>query len=223
MDYRVNDRIRFECGLSLNASKVYSALLEANNVLQSLPAQLFRSIDYKTTSATVGCIFCESVVKQTDRYAIVNPIEKGHPDIIPVKARYCSEEELRNYPEGLEVKCTIASVPKGVIIDKATPRIDYINKIVWQAHHREVTELLGLTYDYFPFLDSYVPQISGLFYSSDLTEDDWGRISGTNGRNTKVCAMLASGLYKMGKGWVAIRNERKYLDTYAKIFRIQYN
>lgn len=221
--YITNPNVNFVCGFPLTAEMVNLAITQTNQILQQLPASLFRSIDYKTTSAMIGCILCENIAQLTNGAAIVNPIEKGHPDIVPVNAAHASEEELRNYPSGLEVKCTIGGVPTGSHLNKADSRIELLNSITWQAHHREVTELLGITYDYFAADGGNKPKITGTFYSNQLCIDDWGAISGTEGRNTKVTSILKSGKAKMASGWFSILNDERYLNKYSRIlnFNIQ--
>lgn len=219
--YTINQGIHFNCGFPLSSNNVITAIHSTNDVLEKLPASLFRSIDYKTTSAMIGCILCENIVLTTTGSAIVNPIEKGHPDIVLSQAIGSSEEQLRNYPIGLEVKCTIGSIPKGIPIEKATPRINHISNVTWQAHHQEVTELFGITFDYISTFSSYKPAITAAFYSDQLCISDWGNISGTNGRNTKVCGMNASGKTKMGAGWFAILSDTPiYWQKYSHLFKI---
>lgn len=213
--YITNNDVIFDCGFDLSLPMLMNAIQGTNDILSSLPVSLYRSIDYKTTSSMVGCILCQNIAESTNGQAIVNPIEKGHPDIVPYQAKNCNEEQLRNYSEGLEVKCTVGNIPTGVQISKSSQRIHSINSLSWQAHHREVKELLGITYD---FNKNNTPLITGVFYTSDLEEDDWGKISGIKGRNTKVCAMLRSGLDKMGKGWVAILDKEKYIQKYSYLF-----
>lgn len=214
MNYIVNESAILNCGFNLDVYDILNAIIQANENLMALPASLYRSIDYKTTSAMIGCFLCESIVNNTNG-AIVNPIEKGHPDIIPSYGINATEEELRHFPVGLEVKCTVGAVDESV--PKASPRIDALSGLTWQAHHREVNELLGITYDYFIFNSEYKPIITAAFYSDRLTSCDWGRISGTDGRNTKVCSMLVSGKEKMGNGWLTVLDNKKYIYAYTKI------
>lgn len=124
---------------------------------------------------------------------------------------------MRNYGVGLEVKCTVGSVPTGTSVPKAAPRIAFLNGLTWQAHHREVEELLGVTYDYFEVPGGYKPAITAAFYSSELIPDDWGHVSGTEGRNTKVCSMVSSGKQKMSEGWFAILDIPDYIEKYTRI------
>lgn len=216
-NYLINNGIRFDCGFPLSVEDVTFAINKTNEALLQLPVSLFKSIDYKTTSAMVGCMLCENIAQTTQGQAIVNPIEKGHPDIVPSYAVNASEEELRNFGIGLEVKCTVGSVPTGTAVPKAAPRISFLNGLTWQAHHQEVEELLGITYDYFEVPGGFKPAITVAFYSNQLTSNDWGRISGTEGRNTKVCSMLASGKQKMAEGWFAILDVEDYIEKYTSI------
>ena len=61
------------------------------------------------------------------------------------------------------------------------------------------------------------PAITGVFYSDKLNEDDWGAISGTTGRNTKVTGMTSSGKNKMGAGWITLVDEPEYIAAFQKM------
>ena len=89
--------------------------------------------------------------------------------------------------------------------------------ISWQAHHREVDELMGLVWDFIQPKDKFsFPTITAVFYADNLTSDDWGQISGTTGRNTKVTGMRIGGKRKMAKGWVTLIDDPEYLATYSR-------
>ncbi|MCM1023986.1 MAG: hypothetical protein NC395_08025 [Prevotella sp.] len=115
----------------------------------------------------------------------------------------------------------MGSVPTGCNIAKAAPRIAFLNDLTWQAHHQEVEELLGITYDYFGVTGGYKPAVTAAFYSNKLTPSDWGNISGTSGRNTKVCRMTASGKQKMSEGWLAVINISDYIEKYTHILNFE--
>lgn len=216
--YRVNVDFKIDCGFLVTGDSIHRAIVQTNKILSDLPSTLYKSIDYKTTSAMIGSLFCDSLTLFVN--AIVNPIEKGHPDLVPTVAAACSEEQLRNYPEGLEIKCTVGNIETGANLRAGQTRIEMMTGITWQAHHREVSELLGLVWDFVE--DGHIfnfPTITGAFYSNDLCEDDWGTISGTTGRNTKVTGMGASGKKKMGNGWVVLMDNRKYISVYSRFLR----
>lgn len=217
-NYKINRKFKIDCGFIVTATSACKAIAATNSILEDLPSNLYKSIDYKTTSAMIGSIFCDQLAREVG--AIVNPIEKGHPDLVPSVAANCTEEELRNYPQGLEIKCTIGNIETGANLRAGQTRIDALTGITWQAHHREVTELFGLVWDFVDDGHSFnYPAISGAFYSDELAEADWGQISGTTGRNTKVSGMSASGKRKMGQGWVALIDNEKYIATYSSYLK----
>ena len=219
MDYRVRTTFKADVGFKLNASQVRNAADLTNKVLASLPASLYRSLDFKTSSAIVGSVFCDALAAETG--AIVNPIEKGHPDLVPAKAATASEAELRNYASGLEVKSTIGNIEQGANLRAGQTRVSRMTAITWQAHHRDVEQLMGLTWDFAQAGDPFHPPgITGVFHSQVLVRADWGEISGTTGRNTKVSAMRRSGKEKMAKGWVLLIDHDEYLKMFQKVLGI---
>lgn len=221
--YVVNEGFHINPGFEVTANNIYNAVVNTNHGIKSIPQTAFINIDFKTTSAIIGAYFCNAIANECNE-AIVNPIEKGHPDIIPRVGGNASEEELRNYGSGLEIKCTIGNVNSGSNLRAGQARINSLTSIAWQAHHRDVRELMGVVWDFFPNQEDddgfLYPTITGVFYSDDLSEDDWGAISGTTGRNTKVCGMKASGKSKMGEGWVLVIDNQPYISKYNRIFNI---
>jgi len=218
MNYRANSRFGIDVGFTVTHEDIQHAVAQTNLILADLPANLFRSIDYKTTSAMIGAVFCDTLAGLTD--GIVNPIEKGHPDIIPAAGATAAEAVLRKYPQGLEIKCTVGNIKTGANLRAGETRVNHLTGITWQAHHREVEELLGLIWDFVDdgHLFNY-PAITAAFYSAELEEEDWGVISGTTGRNTKVTGMRTSGKAKMGNGWVTLVNDARYLDKYQRLLK----
>jgi hypothetical protein len=212
MKYLINEKFTVNVGFTVSYAEVILAVNETNDFLKSLPESLFKSIDFKTTGSVIGAIFCDKLAHNIPT-ASVNPIEKGHPDIIPSVGLTSSEEILRNYPQGLEIKGTIGNIRQGANLRAGKQRIKELTGITWQAHHQEVNHLMGFVWD---FNDEYndfsFPMLVGVFYSDKLCQDDWGAISGTTGRNTKVCGMVKSGKEKMGEGWIVLINQKEYLD-----------
>ena len=215
--YQLDRSFSINVGFTVTGTNIETALKATNKMLRSLPDNLFTSIDFKTTSAMIGAIFCKTIAEETG--GIVNPIEKGHPDVIPTYGMNASEEELKKFPEGLEIKCTIGNIKTGANLRAGSQRLSNLTGITWQAHHREVTELLGLVWDFVedssqPF---NFPCITGAFFSNSLTENDWGEISGTTGRNTKVTGMKRSGKKKMGQGRVCLIDDKDYRAVYRRL------
>jgi transcriptional regulator with XRE-family HTH domain len=216
--YRVKDRFSITCGFTVLGQNILDSSNATARQLQILPFSLYQSIDLKTLSSIVGAVFVGYLADKVG--AIVNPIEKGHPDIIPENGRNAAEAELRNYPKGLEIKVTVGNVSKGSNLQPGTPRISNLTSITWQAHHREVKSLLGLVVDFAGARKEgkqHYPVISGIFYSDDLTIDDWGEISGITGRNTKVTGMRSSGKSKMGNGWALLIDQGQYRTKYSNL------
>ncbi|MFA6967015.1 hypothetical protein [Bosea sp. (in: a-proteobacteria)] len=219
MKYRTNNNFSLDCGFKISIENICEAVDLSNNILSELPSSLYRCIDFKTISSVVGAIYCETLASKLD--AIVNPIEKGHPDIVPQRAEGATEAQLRNYPQGLEVKSTIGNIETGANLRAGEKRVGRLTGLTWQAHHREVTDLMGLTWDFaLPKSGFNSPAITGVFYGRDLTEDDWGSISGISGRNTKVSGMRSSGKEKMGVGWIVMLDEADYLSAFQRFLKI---
>lgn len=215
MAFRVREDFAIDVGFDVTNAHILSAAELTNQILSDLPATLYRSLDFKTVSAVIGSIFCDTLAKETG--AIVNPIEKGHPDIVPSSAEGSTEAELRNYPEGLEVKCTVANIEQGANLRAGQQRITRWTGVTWQAHHREVGALLGIVWDFANNRESFnYPSIVGVFFTDELIEDDWGAVSGTTGRNTKVSGMRVSGKAKMANGWILLRDEPDYLAGFRR-------
>lgn len=213
--YAYDPDVTIECEFAVEAIHVIAAFGQTNRALQSLPLRLFTTIDLKTQSSIVGAMFAAELAALVG--AITNPIEKGHPDIVPASASSASELELRNYPVGLEIKSTLGGVVKDSQLGGGQARIDALKSITWQAHHREVRALMGLIWDFVGGTKSHLthPCITGAFYTDRLRIDDWGEIAGTTGRNTKVTGMTASGRKKMGTGAIAVIDDAGYQQCYA--------
>lgn len=211
----VDETAAIDCGFQVHASNVVAAISQTDLVLASLPMTLYQTIDLKAQSGIVGAVFATELAKEVG--AVPNPIEKGHPDVVPVSAQTASEAELRNYPRGLEIKATVGGVVKGSELCAGEARIDCLANVVWQAHHRDVRALMGLVWDFVEGRASNLayPSITGVFYSDELLEKDWGQIAGTTGRNTKVSGMKVSGRRKMAAGAIAVIDEPQHLASYA--------
>lgn len=218
--YKINTNFQKNLGFEVSHNQILEAVNSVNIFLTSLPPNLYKSIDFKTTGAIIGAVFCNKIVENVPG-CVVNPIEKGHPDIIPSTGLGSPESVLRNYPTGLEIKGTIGNIRNGANLRAGVPRINDLTGITWQAHHREVNYLLGFVWDFVNNNNGFFhPAITGVFFSDQLVEDDWGEISGTTGRNTKVSGMLLSGKQKMGLGVILLYDNNQYLEKYSRLLSI---
>lgn len=98
MNY-ITKPLNVNLGFNVDDEKILFAANDLNNFLSSLPPSLYRNLDFKTTGAMIGALYCSYLAERIDG-AIVNPIEKGYPDIIPESGINATEEQLRNYPYG---------------------------------------------------------------------------------------------------------------------------
>ncbi|MBK7642804.1 MAG: hypothetical protein IPJ19_07080 [Planctomycetes bacterium] len=82
----------------------------------------------------------------------------------------------------------------------------------WKAHHRETNHLFGLLWD---FIEG-APTIVAVFYSNELTTEDWGKIVKPReggGRTTSVSIMAKPGIKKMYEGWSVVLDDQRYLEA----------
>jgi len=220
VNYKVNTQFQKNLGFDISHNEILQAVNSVNSFLCTLPPNLYRSIDFKTTGAMIGAIFCTKIIEFVPG-TMVNPIEKGHPDIVPVSALGSSEAVLRNYPRGMEIKGTIGNLRNGANLRAGVNRIEELTGITWQAHHREVNHLLGIVWDFVNDVDNFNhPAITGVFFSDQLNPDDWGEISGTTGRNTKVTGMRSSGKSKMGQGVIILIDNEPHIEKYTRLLNI---
>ncbi|RSI19106.1 hypothetical protein D8882_03365 [Streptococcus sanguinis] len=131
-------------GFTISTENIIQAIEYTNELVAKLPKAVFSNIDYKAISGLIGACFCTGISHNSCNGAIVNPIEKGYPDIVPATSMEELKPNFMNYPNGIEVKCTVGSVRKGNDLNKFEPRINQIDNITWQAHHREGKHLLEL-------------------------------------------------------------------------------
>jgi len=215
--YRIREAFRVTSGFTVTGSDVGESAMLTAAQLEALPFTLFQSIDLKSLSGMVGALFASNLAKKAG--AMVNPIEKGHPDILPISAAGAAEQKLRNYPQGLEIKCTVGNVSKGSNLQPGQERISCLTGITWQAHHREVTGFVGLVIDFAGAErgGKRYPIITAAYFSNELVTEDWGAISGTTGRNTKVTGLRSTGKGNLAAGCIISLREDAYDHKYRKL------
>lgn len=136
---------------------------------------------------------------------------------------------------GVEIKATCGSVPTPQQCermriqkpDMGETRIDVMRGYDWKAHHRETNNLIGILWD-FEKVDPKrtgaqnaqgAPKIVAVFFGNTLTENDWGKIvqpKEGGGRTTSVSIMSRDGVNKMYKNWIAVVDDRRYIDFINK-------
>jgi hypothetical protein len=218
--------------------KIRDALENANakiNTINSISPEVFEILGMRNLSAFVGEVFGRAFAEISKGAMIKNPHQDGYPDLLAMTPKGKKNwEALKNnlqdkkpfspFPTGgIEIKATCGSVPTPTESQKkgfkkpdiGDARIDVLKGYDWKAHHRLTNHLVGVVWD---FINSK-PTIVGLFYSSDLTEADWGNIiqpKEGGGRTTSVSIMTRTGVAKMYNGWLAVIDDQRYFDFFNK-------
>jgi hypothetical protein len=203
----------FDCGFQFDTVKLLKAIKLGNEELRQLPFKLWETLDLKNAGSVVGSYFCSAIAEVAS--CIVNPVEHGSPDLLPVGA-VGDDKLLRKYPVGLELKGTLGNLPNGMKLKAGQTRVDYLKGINWKAHHRETKNLCAFVWDFLPH-----PTITAVFYSNNLDVVDWGNISGLDGRSTKLSNMNASGRDKLAKGIVCIIKDQRHVKKYVSLLGIK--
>jgi hypothetical protein len=228
----------YDIPLDLDKNWFYNALLDTHNligkIMYEIPVDIFSILGMRNLSAFIGELYVVSLAKQSKNCFIKNPNQDGYPDLLLMDVngqslyqQIVNAGQLRNKAKfssfangGLEVKATFGDVPtpdecfrKWQIEkpDMGDTRIEYLSKCVWKAHHRVTNNLVGLLLDF----QNGVPQIVAVFFSNNLTEQDWGAIAQPTedgGRTTSVSNMNALGISKMLQNWILVKNDSRYID-----------
>jgi hypothetical protein len=227
-------------GIPINLDKYwfYNALLDTHNligkIMHEIPVDIFSILGMRNLSAFIGELYVVSLANNplNNGFFIKNPHQDGYPDLLLMDnygqnlyQQITNAGQLRNKAPfspfangGLEIKATFGDVPKpencfkkwGIEKpDMGDTRIEYLDKFVWKAHHRQTNNLVGLLLDF----QNRVPEIVAVFFSNNLTEQDWGNPEHEGeGRTTNVSNMKISGVRKMCQNWILVKNDSRYID-----------
>jgi hypothetical protein len=202
-------------------------------IIRDVPVDIFSILGMRNLSAFVGELFARSLAKESGGRFIGNPHQDGYPDLLlmdkegrRIYENLRLQSSLRNKAPfspflngGIEIKATCGSVPTPAQCEKigikkpdmGEARIGCVRGYDWKAHHRETNNLVGLLWDFF----EGAPHIVAVFFGSSLTEGDWGAIvqpKEGGGRTTSVSIMTRHGVGKMYANWIAVRNDRRYIN-----------
>ena len=176
-------------------------------------------------SGFVGELFANHLKENSKGYLMGNLYSQGNPDILVMTNK--TKDMISSYRkgelpittfrrfagDGMEVKATVfRSYPR---VSWGENRIENAKAVHWMSHHPEVNYLLGLSLDFF----KGKPKICGMFFSPQLTIDDWSKRSETYTHGTRVtssCTLRTPGVKKMGKKWICIIKDNLYLNFYRK-------
>lgn len=222
--------------LFVDIKTVKKALLITDGKIEATPVEVFEVLGMRNLSAFVGELFARSLMEASDGFFVKNPHQDGYPDLLAMttEGKKLWESLKDNLQDkhpfspfltgGIEVKATCGSVPTPAVFAKkglkkpeiGDQRIAFVRGYDWKAHHRLTNNLFGLVWD---FIEKK-PIIVGMFYSSELTESDWGAIIQPKvggGRTTSVSIMTRPGIAKMYKGWIAVVKDARYANFFDKV------
>lgn len=220
------------------ATQLASAINIAHDLIDELygnQIDIAAILGLRNLSAFVGELLVHSIVQASNSSLVRNPHQDGYPDLLVMddvgakewnrlKTRQSEKSPFSPFgPGGIEVKATCGAIPSAskcssLGIDRPAlgdTRIGCLTGHDWKAHHRETNNLIGLLWD---FVGSR-PRIVAVFFSSELEEENWGRIVSPRtggGRTTSVSIMNRSGLDKMHDGWLCIYEREEYLNYLSR-------
>lgn len=222
--------------LDLNVFKKALSLTNDNmDILKENAPDLFSTLGMRNLSAFVGEVFVNALVKSANGDLVKNPHQDGYPDLLIMtkegkalwKNLANNNQDKRSFSSfetgGIEIKATCGSVPTPEYFRKkglrkpeiGNERINDVRGYDWKAHHRKTNNLIGIYWD---FVEEK-PIICGLFFSGNLTENDWGKIiqpKEGGGRTTSVSIMARTGIFKMYSNWIAVIKDPRYVDFFNR-------
>lgn len=223
----------------IDNSVIKQAVEKANLVIDQISCiedvNIFAILGMRNLSAFIGEVFVASMVSASNSLLKKNPHQDGYPDLLAMtkEGQGAWDNLSKNLRDkkpfspfaggGLEVKATCGSVPTPAILAKKNfekpdigdSRINFQIGYDWKSHHRETNHLIGIFWD---FIDKK-PTIIAIFYSDQLTVDNWGKIiqpKEGGGRTTSVSIMTRLGVKKMYEGWIAVIDDPRYINFLNK-------
>ncbi len=203
--------------------------------LSEFEIDVFALLGMRNLSSFVGEVFAAAMIQEAPHLFRKNPHQDGYPDLLLMdedgskewaRLSHQAREKTPFSPfttGGFEVKATCGSVPTPAACrkkgfdkpDLGDQRVGLLTGYDWKAHHRETNYLFGISWD---FIDR-CPTIVAVFYSSQLTENDWGKIiqpKDGGGRTTSVSIMSREGVRKMYDGWLLVLDVGAYAAFFDK-------
>lgn len=224
---RGNKTITVDVGIFLAAIELTHQLIDQ---IYAVDFDIASALGTRNLSAFVGELVAASAIRASDGLFRRNPHQDGYPDLLLMdRVGVSAWKGLENRHDekgpfspfvsgGIEVKATCGSVPTPKEFRKkkqkkptlGETRIDFMKGYDWKAHHRETNNLIGVLWD---FVENR-PRIVAVFFSSELGQDDWGKIVSPKeggGRTTSVSIMKPEGIKKMYNGWITVMKDVRYV------------
>ncbi|TXT39170.1 MAG: hypothetical protein FD138_153 [Planctomycetota bacterium] len=219
-------------GFQVDVAIVERAVHRTRSLVKKLAAfeiDVFALLGMRNLSSFVGEVFAAAMILEAPAIFRKNPHQDGYPDLLlmdeaglnewtRLQTRTREKMPFSGFATGgFEVKATCGSVPTPVQCQKkgyekpdiGDQRLGLLSGYDWKAHHRETNSLFGIFWDFI----HRCPTIVAIFYSANLTENDWGKIiqpKEGGGRTTSVSIMTRRGVQKMYDGWLLMLNDTSY-------------
>jgi hypothetical protein len=225
--------------VKLSVDAIPATLQKTNEVFEKLTdvaPYVYELLGMRNLSAFVGAAFAKELQEASQGLLLLNPHQDGYPDLLLMDQTGLTQlasTGLDNRSKepfspfltgGIEIKATCGDVPSAKELLKkgsnkpliGEERISIVTAFNWKAHHRETNYLMGLLWD---FVEG-MPAITAVTFSSELEEEDWGRIvqpKEGGGRTTSVSIMAKSGVRKMLSNALYVIDDERYLEKMKKL------
>jgi hypothetical protein len=243
MGYLQNSSMKFKVKNSLRDGSfdlkyIVAAVERCNQMMKDISEfeiNIFQILGLRNLSGFVGEVFAVALAKESSGLFLKNPHQDGYPDLLLMdKTGKAAFRKLAGKTKdkapfspfisgGVEVKASVGSVPTPEQLGKkglskpeiGDQRITLLDGYDWKSHHRDTNNLLGVLWDFV----GGIPCVVAVFYSSDLSTDDWGKVVKPKvggGKTTSVSIIKRSGIEKMYKGWLCVIDDVRYAEFINK-------
>ena len=243
MNYKINDNCTINIKREtdnhrIDIRDILKAVQNCHEIIDEIndfKVDIFSILGMRNLSAFIGELLVLEIAEKLPKLLMKNPHQDGYPDLLLLSKS--GKKEIKRIRDqnlmldkapfspfiagGIEVKATCGAIPSAKDFNKkgikrcgiGDQRIDFMKSYDWKAHHQETNNLLGILWDFI----NGIPRIVSVFYSNELTKDDWGEIvtpKKGGGRTTSVSIMTRRGIKKMYNNWVIVYKGSS--DEYAK-------
>jgi hypothetical protein len=175
LTYKIDTGVEFaHIGFTTSVIEITNGWKSCNEYITTIPIANWKKLSNTTISTCISDYLCWFIDEQCQD-CMLNEHEKGYPDLIPSNIDKNNTIGNGRYKSGAQIKITCRDS--------------------WAAHHPNVKNLLGGIWNY---LDG-IPQVVGLFYIDELTEDDFTTKQETkHNMNTPSCTIRGGELQCVG-------------------------
>lgn len=232
-DFAVNDRFKLsfdDVGGNISAEVVTHAIIATNGWLAlhsmlelplSKSGKMLSSLDVHGKKA-IGNFIGRSVsyhvqdITWNDRRGLrCNPVDRGHPDLIPAWCMKENDFDWSRVPHGIEIKTTCGRLScRAGTLGFDESRIDHLASFTWASHHKDSKRILGTLWDYV----MGAPQVVAVFYCDGLQKRDYTEQTDptvSKGHSTNSSSIRRRGRDKFK--WVCVADDSRYVSRIRHI------